>query len=202
MLSNKEIREVRYRYFLDIVKGQDTRKILDIGSHTGELCNVLKQLGHEPYGIEIAEDTIAQARRRYPDIVFRTPSEDDRIPFEDEMFDIVWAGEVIEHVAHTDVFVNEINRVLKTGGVLVLTTPLHNTIKNILIALFNFENHYNPEFPHYRFYTLKSLRSVLARRGLEITIVDYLGRVPILAECMGVMARKIAAKQVMSEHRY
>lgn len=80
----------------------------------------------------------------------------------------MWAGDVVEHICNTDIFVNEINRVLKIGGLFALSTPTHNRIKNFAIALFRFEKHFDPEFPHYRFYTPKSLKNVLEKRGFRI----------------------------------
>ena len=74
--------------------------------------------------------------------------------------DIVWAGDIIEHIRFTGIFVNEINRILKVGGLFVVTT-MHNRLKNVFISLLNFERHFDPEFPHLRFFTLRSLRNLL-----------------------------------------
>ena len=138
---------------------------------------------------------------KHPGISFVAGNCEREIPFQDSFFDVVWAGEVIEHVGHTDVFINEINRVLKVGGHLILTTPMHNRLKNLYVVLFKFEKHFNPEFPHYRFYSKKSLSKVLEKRGLEIIEVDYLGRVPAVANVIFVVAVKVATKTVLSDFR-
>jgi len=141
------------------------------------------------------------ARGAHPDIPFVVGNCEKEIPFHDGSFDVVWAGEVIEHVAHTDVFINEINRVLKIGGYLILTTPMHNRIKSLFVVLFKFEKHFNPEFPHYRFYTKRSLSAVLERRGFEIVEVDYISRIPVVANVIFMIARKAATKAVFSDFR-
>jgi len=99
------------------------------------------------------------------------------------------------------VFINEINRVLKVGGHLILTTPMHNRLKNLYVVLFKFEKHFNPKFPRYRFYSKKSLSAVLQRRGFEIVEVDYIGRLPVIANVIFVIARKVATKAVLSDFR-
>ncbi len=45
------------------------------------------------------------------------------IDYEDEFFDIVYAGEVFEHLYNPDFFLQEASRVLKKGGFIILSTP-------------------------------------------------------------------------------
>lgn len=66
--------------------------------------------------------TIGESSRTCP--TYRVNLEKDVIPVEDESFDYVLCSEVIEHMEQDPMFMmSEINRVLKPGGVLVLTTP-------------------------------------------------------------------------------
>uniref|UniRef100_E6Q525 Methyltransferase type 11 domain-containing protein n=1 Tax=mine drainage metagenome TaxID=410659 RepID=E6Q525_9ZZZZ len=46
-----------------------------------------------------------------------------RLPFDDACFDVAIFGEVIEHLVDPDAALQEISRVLRPGGYLVLTTP-------------------------------------------------------------------------------
>jgi SAM-dependent methyltransferase len=176
-------------------------KILDIGCQAGGFCAELLRLNHEPYGIEIDLESVENARKVNPTIEFAVGNCEKQIPFPDATFDAVWAGEVIEHIGHTDLFINEINRVLKVGGHFILSTPMHNRLKNMMVVLFKFEKHFNPEFPHYRFYSKKSLSAVLEKRGFEIVEVDYIGRIPVVANVIFVVAKKVATKPVLSEFR-
>lgn len=176
-------------------------KVLDIGCQSGDFCGDLQRLGHDPYGIEISSEEVECARRKHASIPFVAGNCEKEIPFPDDSFDVVWAGEVIEHIGHTDVFVNEVNRVLRVGGHFILSTPMHNRLKNLFVVLFKFEKHFNPEFPHYRFYSKKSLSTVLAKRGFEIVKVSYIGRAPLVANVMYVIARKIATQPALSDFR-
>jgi 2-polyprenyl-3-methyl-5-hydroxy-6-metoxy-1,4-benzoquinol methylase len=188
------IKGLRYGRLLEYVSRLNTRQtILDIGCQSGDLCTHLERLGHEPHGIEILTESVEAARAKYPSIDFRLADCEREIPYESNTFDLVWAGEVIEHIGHTGVFISEINRVLKPRGQLVLTTPLHALIKNVYIALFRFEKHFDPEFSHYRFYTKRTLCKALEKRGFKVLQVRYIGRIPIVANCMWVVAEKDAS---------
>jgi ubiquinone/menaquinone biosynthesis C-methylase UbiE len=192
----------RYQRALKSITGlQDKMKILDIGCQSGDFCAELKKLGHEPYGIEIVAEAVADAQGKHPDIPFVLANCESKIPFPDSSFDVIWAGEVIEHIGHTDLFINEINRVLKVGGHLILSTPMHNRLKSLYIVLFRFEKHFNPEFPHYRFYSKKSFSAVLERRGFRIVECDYIGRLPVVANVILISAEKVATKAVLSDFR-
>lgn len=58
--------------------------------------------------------------------------ESDRFPYEDDRFDAVFLCEVIEHLAHDPVHaLHEINRVLRPGGTLILSTPNALRIENL-----------------------------------------------------------------------
>ncbi len=202
MVDPDTIKNKRTHLLLQLMKNEKKTRVLDIGCQSGELCHQLLQLGHEPYGVEIVEVLIDTARARYSQIKFELADCEKHLPFGDKFFDIVWAGDVIEHIRFTDVFVNEINRVLKPGGVFALSTPMHNKIKNVIISLCNYEKHFDPEFPHLRFYSLRSLTNTLEKRGFKITSVDYIGRIRPIASSMFVLSRKIEDKEVASTHRY
>jgi 2-polyprenyl-3-methyl-5-hydroxy-6-metoxy-1,4-benzoquinol methylase len=189
--AESRIQRQRYQWVLDEVSHfKPPQVILDIGCQKGDLCSEFQRLGYEPHGIEIGAEAVKIAKDRYPTIDFQLADCEKEIPYEDNYFDLIWAGEVIEHIAHTDVFVEELSRVLKPGGRLILTTPLHNRLKCLYITLFRFEKHFDPEFSHYRFYTKRSLTEVLRKRGLEVCRIEYAGRIPIIARCMCFVAQK------------
>jgi ubiquinone/menaquinone biosynthesis C-methylase UbiE len=177
-------------------------RILDIGCQSGWLCDHLHNLGYVPFGVDIEEDLINNGKRKYPHIDFRVADAEINIPFQNDYFDYVFAGDIIEHVRYTDCFIHELNRVLKQNGVLMLTTPFHGVIKNILIAIIKYENHYNPEFPHYRYYTVKSLTDVLTKRGFKIEVIKLLGPLPFLANSIFIAAKKIDSKVVFSPRNH
>jgi SAM-dependent methyltransferase len=197
-----DLQRKRYKTILPFLQGLKPSDILDIGCQLGDSCYLISQLGHKVFGVEIDPGCVELAKKKYPTLNIKWGNCEREIPFQDKYFDLVWAGDVIEHIRFTDVFINETNRVLKVSGLFVLTTPMHNRIKNMLISITNFEKHFNPEFSHYRFYTKKSLKGVLEKRGFRIRSMKYIGRIPPISETMFVVAEKIEDKMVKGEHPY
>jgi ubiquinone/menaquinone biosynthesis C-methylase UbiE len=97
------------------------------------------------------------------------------MPFDDASFDFIWCSEVLEHLFSPLAALKEIRRVLKPGGQFRCTVPYHGLLKNLGIALFAFERHYDPEYPHIRFFTKKSLKALVQRAGLNVTQVGACG---------------------------
>jgi len=80
----------------------------------------------------------------------------ENLPFRDQIFDLVFAGEVLEHLNAPAQALNEWTRVLRTGGRLCLSTPNGRLVKLK-------GNH--PEHKH--LFTARDLENSLARRGIK-----------------------------------
>ena len=105
-------------------KQLNVEKLLDIGCGNGEFSLILKQAFgvQEVYGIEIAAQAAEIARNKGINVVCTNLNEAD-IPFDNDAFDMVFAGEIIEHLFSPDHFLDEIYRVLRPGGCCIITTP-------------------------------------------------------------------------------
>jgi len=66
---------------------------------------------------------------------FATASVDAQ-PFKSEIFDAIWTTEVLEHLLEVRRTVSEFNRILRPGGLLVITTPYHGLVKNLILSLY------------------------------------------------------------------
>jgi 2-polyprenyl-3-methyl-5-hydroxy-6-metoxy-1,4-benzoquinol methylase len=98
----------------------------------------------------------------------------------DAAFDVVWAGEVIEHVADTAAWLSQVRRVLRSGGVLLLSTPAHGRLTLLHLALSRraFAGHFEPRGDHLRFYRRDTLSRLLADFGFESVQVRQAGGAP------------------------
>jgi 2-polyprenyl-6-hydroxyphenyl methylase/3-demethylubiquinone-9 3-methyltransferase len=167
-----------------------TRHVLDAGCGDGAFLAFLRQRGFRVSGLELAKGAAARALRRCPDAEVRVGSLDETLPFDDEHFDAVWCTHVLQQVFHVHGALSELNRVLKPDGLVMLTTPYHGLIKNLLIALGAFENHYNPDLSHVRFFTQRSLERCLRRAGFTPIAWHGFGRVRPIWKSVFVAARK------------
>jgi ubiquinone/menaquinone biosynthesis C-methylase UbiE len=108
----------------------DISNILDFGIGSGQGGAVLRNLFPSVHltGIDAVKVRAEKLDSVYDNLVY---SSTQVLPFEDDSFDFIVAGEILEHIliSEVDFFLYEIYRVLKHGGVFVLTTPNPNDLK-------------------------------------------------------------------------
>jgi SAM-dependent methyltransferase len=166
----------RRRRFLLAQAGPGMRA-LDLGSGAGQFTAELARAGAEVVGAEVAQAAVDRARSAYPELDFRLVPIDGELPFEDNSFDLVWASEVIEHVADTGLWLSEVRRVLAPGGRLVLTTPAHGRLRLFLGGI---ERYSEPLGDHLHLYNRASLRALLGEFGFDPVTVSTAGGPPLL----------------------
>jgi 2-polyprenyl-3-methyl-5-hydroxy-6-metoxy-1,4-benzoquinol methylase len=152
-------------------------RVLDAGCGEGYFAATLARHGAEVVAVDVAEEPLRRARTRHPDLDARLVHAEAPLPLEDSSFDVVWAGETIEHVADTSQWLSEVRRVLRSGGLLLLSTPDHGALARLRLALSRgaFERHFDPRSDHLRFYTRGTLADLLADFGFEDVVVDGAG---------------------------
>ncbi|MBW3003723.1 class I SAM-dependent methyltransferase [Candidatus Woesearchaeota archaeon] len=190
MIGRDPVYEAREKLLLKSLSMYKEGRFLDVGCNRGDTCQKVHELGFDVVGIDVDKKILIEAKNRFPKIKFVEHDLTRKLPFADSSFDYVWAGDIIEHLVNTKFFLRELNRVLKSGGTLFLSTPYHGIIKNLSIAVFNFNKHYHPEHEHVRFYTKKTLVNQLNENGFSVIKVSLIGRVFPLAKNMFVIARK------------
>jgi 2-polyprenyl-3-methyl-5-hydroxy-6-metoxy-1,4-benzoquinol methylase len=149
--------------------------VLDLGSGEGTFTEWLARIGAAPLGAEVADAAVRRARAAHPELEFRLVPIDGSLPLQDNSFDVVWATEVIEHVADTGRWLSEVRRVLKPGGRLLLTTPSHGRLR---VALGGIERFSQPLGDHLHLYTRASLSQLLREFGFGEVSVRAAGGPP------------------------
>lgn len=121
---------------LSLLERDPTAQLLDLGCADGTFTSrVAKRIGTAGVcGIDAVQENIASAKARGIDA--HLADLDQGIPFEDEVFDVICASHVIEHVCDTDLVVRETYRLLRSGGYLVIATPNLAAAHNILLLIF------------------------------------------------------------------
>jgi ubiquinone/menaquinone biosynthesis C-methylase UbiE len=186
-LSDFEIKWPKLKKFIPLNKSV----IVDFGCGKGEILKEMALLNPSAryIGVDISEKALGQAKQNFPQGEFYKENEEN-IPLGDNSVDFVFSSEVIEHIYDTEKTIIEIARILKSGGQLLLTVPYHGFLKNILIALFAFNRHFNPVGSHIRFFSKKSLFSLLKKSGFNILKYGYWGRFYPISHSIYVLAEK------------
>jgi ubiquinone/menaquinone biosynthesis C-methylase UbiE/glycosyltransferase involved in cell wall biosynthesis len=112
-----------HRYALACVLAEG-KQVLDIASGEGYGSHLLAKVAKNVIGVDISEEAIHHAKTKYKDskLDFRTGSATS-IPVESNSVDLVVSFETIEHLAEHEEMLNEIKRVLKSDGVLIISSP-------------------------------------------------------------------------------
>jgi ubiquinone/menaquinone biosynthesis C-methylase UbiE len=111
----------RYALAKEFVAG---KTVLDIACGEGYGSQLLAETALLVQGVDIDESVIAKAKNKYTqkNLSFAAGSV-EKIPFEAASFDVVVSFETLEHISAHDTMMAEIKRVLKHGGILLISTP-------------------------------------------------------------------------------
>jgi len=155
-------------------------QVLDVGCGEGVFAGELAALGAEVTGIDVAEEPLRRARARDPALRLALLDDDGAWPLPDSAFDVVWAGEVLEHVADTARWLSELRRVLRSGGTLLLSTPATGRTALLAAALSRraYAARFDPRGEDLRFYSRATLSRLLCDFGFERVRVRPAGGPP------------------------
>lgn len=106
--------------------------VLDVACGEGYGSKILARTAKEVVGVDIDADTVLHARLKYSGENVRfVEASAAMLPFAEGIFDAVVSFETIEHHDQHEEMMSEVKRVLKPGGILVLSSPnkLHYTIE-------------------------------------------------------------------------
>lgn len=111
----------RYAFVRELAEG---KAVLDIACGEGYGSNLLAQRAASVVGVDIAPDVVRHAAEKYqhPNLAYHHGSCLD-IPLPDASVDMVVSLETLEHFVEHTIFLKEIKRVLRPGGLLVLSSP-------------------------------------------------------------------------------
>ncbi|WP_372348969.1 class I SAM-dependent methyltransferase [Streptomyces sp. KL116D] len=163
--------------------GTRAATVLDIGCGDGTAAATAARLlpgGHRIVGVDWSQDALRRAAPRVPHVV-RGELTDHGLPFASGSADAVLFSEVIEHLVDPDAALDEIRRVLRPGGHLMLSTPNLAAWYNraLLVAgvqpVFSEVSlravHGRPGTEvvgHLRLYTPRALRQFVAASGFDV----------------------------------
>lgn len=130
--------KICYNLMIDLITNKMTnrekKRILDIGCGDGSFIVKFKNCC-ETYGVDISEEAARMAKEAGINAYVADVS-CEKLPFEDGYFDIVYMGDIIEHLVNPDFAITEVARVTKSDSFLVLSTPnLASWLNRLLLLL-------------------------------------------------------------------
>ena len=133
----------RFRWVDDVLlKGVSGKEVLDVGCGEGSLLRMLRDKGNRVFGIDASDTGRKSCLAKGIDCAVIDISSEE-FPFKDGSFDVVLCLETLEHLENPHHCVWEIKRVLKEGGLFIVSIPnpliLHPYIYPGLFELGNFK---------------------------------------------------------------
>ncbi|PWU18845.1 MAG: methyltransferase type 11 [Candidatus Rokuibacteriota bacterium] len=148
--------------------GRD-RRILDLGCRTGALLRSYRG-GNEVVGVDVDRQALAQAAELGIETVWADL--DEPLPFEDDSFDAVVAGELLEHLRFPERLIGESRRVLRPNGLLVGSVPNSYRLKSRVRFLLGRPPEFADDPTHLHIFSGDDVRRLLA--GFEDVELHYL----------------------------
>jgi ubiquinone/menaquinone biosynthesis C-methylase UbiE len=173
---------------LDLIRQHvplEGRRILDVGCGIGTYVAKFREFSEDVYGVDIDEDKVTIASRRLKNI-FHAPAE--KLPFDDNSFDVVMLHEVIEHVKNDRESIREATRCVRPGGRVVIFAPnrlypfeTHGFFigKKFVFRLLPLIN-YTPDFfrnifcHHVRIYTQRGIKRLFEGQQVSFEVCTHI----------------------------
>lgn len=148
------------------------RRLLDVGCGEGKITEIARTNFDEIYGLDISKTALLKAKERGISTVC-VDLNDGFVSYKDNSFDCITALEVVEHLINPLRFFNDLRRVLKPKGQLLLTTPNIRYFRNLYRLIFNgtFPHTSTDDFVwgggHIHYFTRKDIASLLNEAGFK-----------------------------------
>ncbi|MFI0819731.1 class I SAM-dependent methyltransferase [Streptomyces sp. NPDC021098] len=181
--SRRQARMLAHALNVDAAEGYDhAATVLDIGCGDGTAAATALPFlrGHRLIGVDWSQDALRRAAHRLPAVV-RGELDHGGLPFADGSADACVFSEVVEHLVDPDTALDELRRVLRPGGHLLLSTPNLAAWYNRGLLLAGVQPvfsevslrgiHGRPGrdvVGHLRLYTARALRGFLTASGFEV----------------------------------
>jgi 2-polyprenyl-3-methyl-5-hydroxy-6-metoxy-1,4-benzoquinol methylase len=156
----------RKKKTLELVEG---RTVLEIGTAEGWLTRELVEQAETVVSCDISMSYLQRAQKAGIQAEFLRVDA-HVLPFDQSLFDCIILTEVIEHVFSPFRVLEEIGRVMKPEGFLILSTPNNLSVSNVLRHVFKTES--RNQDAHFSFYDPFALKQLLRLAGFDCLTLE------------------------------
>lgn len=118
------------RFSRAVVESKSGDKVIDFGCGVGNFTTLVKKTypDCEVWGTDISDAVIEANKQEFPGIKYIHQYIGSQTEVPNNYFDLVFCGETIEHLEKPELAFQDAYKALKTGGKLIITTPLRDSI--------------------------------------------------------------------------
>jgi 2-polyprenyl-3-methyl-5-hydroxy-6-metoxy-1,4-benzoquinol methylase len=192
---------------LMFLQPKENASLLDIGCFEGIKTEIIKNHlnAQETVGVDFLKEKLHEAESRGIRTVWADLNTGKPLDLPNEAFDVIICSEVIEHVYSPDDLLDEISRLLKPDGYVILTTPNLASWKNRIALLLGWQpflsevstrDRYGNPFVahgrpsgHIRLFTLRALLEMTRAHGLQTKRIGGIRLSSPQKNLMGILSR-------------
>jgi 2-polyprenyl-3-methyl-5-hydroxy-6-metoxy-1,4-benzoquinol methylase len=164
------------------------KRVLDLGCGNGTFARELIDAGFEVVGCDPSANGVDYATQLVPSARFiKAGVYDDPALVGDTPFDVIISMEVVEHLFFPARLPRFAARLLRPGGHLIVTTPYHGYLKNLILSLTNkWDHHFDPFWDggHVKFWSRRTLTTLIEEEGFTVDRFVGVGRCPYVWKSM------------------
>ncbi len=147
-------------------------RLLDLGCGEGTLAAFVRDRFQEVHGVDISEEAVQRARAAGV-VARRVNINTEPLPYDEGYFDAVVSLDVIEHVFDPVRFLQEVHRILRPGGALVISTPNIRKLQRIFSLIRGHfpRTSYDPvgyDGGHLHYFTSRDMKALLEQQGFAV----------------------------------
>jgi len=148
------------------------KKVLDLGCRDGALTKFYNE-GNEVIGIDIDRTALELCSKNLGIKTVWLDLNNETLPFADQSFDAVVAGEILEHLYHPQLVIKEVNRILMNRGLFFGSVPNSFHIKNRFLFLLGKDFEDKTHFHQFNREKIETLLSIFSK----VEIISFGGRI-------------------------
>lgn len=156
-----DVRDARYKKIYRYLSKKTPGRLLEIGCANGSFLRLMKAKGWDVTGADITSALVKKCKANELNVVQHDAQQP--FPFRSK-FDVIVAGEVIEHMVDADKFLKNCRDALKPGGTVIITTPNLAFIVNRVRLLFGKRPLFAYSDFHYKMFLLDDLKEKVSKR--------------------------------------
>lgn len=118
-------------YLTTFSKKFKNKKILDIGCGNGDHTEIFSKISHKTYGLDTVDIRFREYKNKFKFIKYGGK----KMPFKENSFDLIVCLDVIEHIKKDSTFIEEMYRILRKNGTILIATPNRNRLSNLILKL-------------------------------------------------------------------
>ncbi|MBO0767722.1 MAG: methyltransferase domain-containing protein [Solirubrobacterales bacterium] len=164
------------------------KKVLELGAASGHVTRTLVGLNCQVTAIEYEAESASDLEGIAEQVLVRDLNDPSSLDGLSADYDVVLAGDVFEHLVQPEDVLTRVARLLKPGGQVIISLP-HVAHADVRMMLLQGRWDYGPwglmDRTHLRWFTLKTIQSMLAHAGLVMTELRRV-RVPAFETELGI----------------